>query len=259
MRIIPARAGFTAGERSERTGRMDHPRSRGVYSLSPALRGSGTGSSPLARGLPINRGDRTIPGGIIPARAGFTRSTTAPSRLWRDHPRSRGVYVISPFSMASRKGSSPLARGLPGSDGAHSGRHGIIPARAGFTVVRTPRKENSWDHPRSRGVYIASIDAYWSRLGSSPLARGLPTRRHGRARIERIIPARAGFTRSGVREVCEAWDHPRSRGVYLVVGVKPRKGRGSSPLARGLRPPPRVRREHHGIIPARAGFTSGGP
>ena len=53
-------------------------------------------------------------------------------------------------------------------------------------------------------------------------------------------------------------DHPRSRGVYpedLVIFASPE---GSSPLARGL--PAAVSRDGpvRGIIPARAGFTSGG-
>ena len=50
-------------------------------------------------------------------------------------------------------------------------------------------------------------------------------------------------------------DHPRSRGVYSLPSLLRPSGRGSSPLARGLR---RVSLEMCGddrIIPARAGFT----
>ena len=54
-------------------------------------------------------------------------------------------------------------------------------------------------------------------------------------------------------------DHPRSRGVYF--GLKPDSAitGGSSPLAQGLHR--RSGETHHRerIIPARAGFTSGGP
>ena len=50
------------------------------------------GSSPLARGLRQVPGLRHPMGGIIPARAGFTKVEKA-LRLYReDHPRSRGVY-----------------------------------------------------------------------------------------------------------------------------------------------------------------------
>ena len=50
-------------------------------------------------------------------------------------------------------------------------------------------------------------------------------------------------------------DHPRSRGVYRRRRRECAHGRGSSPLARGLRlktSPPIC---PDGIIPARAGFT----
>ena len=71
-RIIPARAGFTGGRPPPRCRISDHPRSRGVYLNAVAGGNAETGSSPLARGLPVvNSGPaRTV--GIIPARAGFT-------------------------------------------------------------------------------------------------------------------------------------------------------------------------------------------
>ena len=52
--------------------------------------------------------------------------------------------------------------------------------------------------------------------GSSPLARGLL--RHPTAVLLQrgIIPARAGFTRSGRGRGMRAGDHPRSRGVYML-------------------------------------------
>ena len=90
--IIPARAGFTFGGYRRPACRQDHPRSRGVYRFDPALVGGLVGSSPLARSLRVPacraRGVR----GIIPARAGFTRSRRSPPPRSGDHPRSRGVY-----------------------------------------------------------------------------------------------------------------------------------------------------------------------
>ena len=50
------------------------------------------GSSPLARGLLIGRGDSPEAAGIIPARAGFTDVVEAVAGGGADHPRSRGVY-----------------------------------------------------------------------------------------------------------------------------------------------------------------------
>ena len=53
-------------------------------------------------------------------------------------------------------------------------------------------------------------------------------------------------------------DHPRSRGVYVVLADHRVQVVGSSPLARGLRPHLRRRVYWTGIIPARAGFTEEG-
>ena len=51
------------------------------------------GSSPLARGLHVERQAGTVGLGIIPARAGFTEGREPESRPESDHPRSRGVYT----------------------------------------------------------------------------------------------------------------------------------------------------------------------
>ena len=72
--IIPARAGFTRFARRRRIMTEDHPRSRGVYHAVPPNPRIMFGSSPLARGLLISAAGRPRPVGIIPARAGFTRS-----------------------------------------------------------------------------------------------------------------------------------------------------------------------------------------
>ena len=90
----------------------DHPRSRGVYTTYVTVLAGMLGSSPLARGLQ-RRLVRLIEHlGIIPARAGFTDFHDLCFGLFEDHPRSRGVYVVSVSRTGSRRGSSPLARGL---------------------------------------------------------------------------------------------------------------------------------------------------
>ena len=72
--IIPARAGFTAVQYFRHDRSQDHPRSRGVYYKYTIRCEAGSGSSPLARGLRFRRFDQAWGDGIIPARAGFTRS-----------------------------------------------------------------------------------------------------------------------------------------------------------------------------------------
>ena len=132
------------------------------------------GSSPLARGLRRPRYRPRYGHGIIPARAGFTRTTTS--------------------TRSTEAGSSPLARGLPVNLHLADGRVGIIPARAGFTCwSRTPLGGRA-DHPRSRGVYGRRRDPPAGANGSSPLARGLPPLQFPTVDAFGIIPARAGFT-----------------------------------------------------------------
>ena len=213
--IIPARAGFTASSLTAHGFRGDHPRSRGVYAGLIGQDAGTSGSSPLARGLRLLSNVRRDSVGIIPARAGFTPANRILAVLDRDHPRSRGVYVILACSFEARLGSSPLARGL----------------RTRATMRGTP----SGDHPRSRGVYFPDGVVDILERGSSPLARGLQCELAREFAELRIIPARAGFTTQG-------------RAYDLLQ-------QGSSPLARGLLAQRKDELGLERIIPARAGFT----
>ena len=234
-RIIPARAGFTALVVHRPGDRRDHPRSRGVYWARAWVEGRLAGSSPLARGLrtivPVKVGGR----GIIPARAGFTGRPALARGAVRDHPRSRGVYRPAGTNSSRRSGSSPLARGL---------------LRVSISSSGDPA-----DHPRSRGVYTTASVHLRVYAGSSPLARGLQRGEISFVTGSRIIPARAGFTQLGYLDASLMRDHPRSRGVYRPRPSSPRRGSGSSPLARGLPVLGELVGPEAWIIPARAGFT----
>ena len=133
-------------------------------------------------------------GRIIPARAGFTRDRPLPTEQSQDHPRSRGVYRTEIIARPSTLW--------------------IIPARAGFTQAGPEARPGARDHPRSRGVYALRTRGGGRPRGSSPLARGLHAPRRGADQRLRIIPARAGFTRSPNLITINYGDHPRSRGVY---------------------------------------------
>ena len=214
--IIPARAGFTRQEPARHHRARDHPRSRGVYGTL-----SGTDS-----GTPW----------IIPARAGFTIPPIRKEPLQWDHPRSRGVYAIRRGGRSAVRGSSPLARGLPGDLGGDGDEAGIIPARAGFTFAG--------NRPAGRS------------RGSSPLARGLPVAGEHEQVAVRIIPARAGFTgRHPRRRLGRPGSSPLARGLPTCTPSCTRGGPGSSPLARGLLLTLPDGGTKVGIIPARAGFT----
>ena len=235
--IIPARAGFTCALVCGRPVLGDHPRSRGVYSFARSLESRSSGSSPLARGLQTYDALKWIVQRIIPARAGFT-------------------WICRTGTVCCR-GSSPLARGLRDAEGRPQLRDRIIPARAGFTELCLRNQARRGDHPRSRGVYRASRSSTVAKVGSSPLARGLLARATITVFVDGIIPARAGFTSRPCSSCGRCPDHPRSRGVYFTSTHTASIRAGSSPLARGLRMSTTDARGHTGIIPARAGFTSG--
>ena len=181
---------------------------------------------------------------------------TRHTQIAPDHPRSRGVYRRMAGFDTDSVGSSPLARGLLDSPHLIPPRPRIIPARAGFTMMHSTQTHPCTDHPRSRGVYNPAIPQPTFGTGSSPLARGLQgIRKYCHHRV-RIIPARAGFTCYSHMHITALSDHPRSRGVYLGVGVRVILGPGSSPLARGLHPLDSYSPTEYRIIPARAGFTT---
>ena len=133
--IIPARAGFTFPPAVPSSDSGDHPRSRGVYCLYASRTDLRSGSSPLARGLPLGIGDGVYNGRIIPARAGFTFQVILSATEREDHPRSRGVYSPAWNPPSGVRGSSPLARGLLQPERGAPRIRRIIPARAGFTFM----------------------------------------------------------------------------------------------------------------------------
>ena len=172
-----------------------------------------------------------------------------------DHPRSRGVYDLGVGTKGIGSGSSPLARGLLSTHAPPRPEPGIIPARAGFTIQIVSQHGLTRDHPRSRGVYQATLRCDVAYGGSSPLARGLRVPIHPDRLERRIIPARAGFTAWPAARSCTSWDHPRSRGVYSSGCLASQRRAGSSPLARGLHGRTWLTVPEGRIIPARAGFT----
>ena len=176
--------------------RPAHPRSRGEHGRRPIAIFAVRGSSPLARGTRgADRGIRRR-GRLIPARAG---NTTGDYRISFDnaaHPRSRGEHAGTDASAASRAGSSPLARGTQERYCEQIARRRLIPARAGNTGMRLMDWRRSSAHPRSRGEHPDMSKPAPTLYGSSPLARGT---RNGvsfcRMNI-RLIPARAGNTKT---------------------------------------------------------------
>ena len=135
-RIIPARAGQTAGYSLAVWVESDHPRACGAnFVVNPDLEHL-YGSSPRVRGK-----RRVLTAGlhaarIIPARAGQTRYPPACNTVNTDHPRACGANTDNGQTVATRNGSSPRVRGKLDRWEARRHRRRIIPARAGQTWLR---------------------------------------------------------------------------------------------------------------------------
>ena len=110
-------------------------------------------------------------------------------------------------------------------------------------------------HPRSRGDHRSARWESSISWGSSPLARGPRGIGDAGHVAWGLIPARAGTTVT----LNSFWGflraHPRSRGDHTAAKASGQSYQGSSPLARGPRPPPYQPLVRVGLIPARAGTT----
>ena len=179
--------------------------------------------------------NRPRPARLIPAHAGKTRNGVSPASQGWAHPRSRGENMTLFIDVSFQGGSSPLARGkLPGSTAGYA-QAGLIPARAGKTTQSHSGRSAAPAHPRSRGENPDRRGLRDRAGGSSPLARGKHRARDRLVSTLRLIPARAGKTRSIPTPPQGTAAHPRSR------------GENSGTMVIGHRPP--------WLIPARAGKT----
>ena len=121
-----------------------------------------------------------------------------------------------------------------------------------------PTRRTIPDHPRACGANEASDLAEAASDGSSPRVRGKHDCQTSRRSGYRIIPARAGQTRRGVRVSSTSPDHPRACGANSCSLSRLSSTSGSSPRVRGKL---RSRYRHaicYRIIPARAGQTLAG-
>ena len=213
------------------------------------------GSSPRARGT--QRWSRKVSGDrrFIPARAGNTCRSIAPSCRHTVRPRARGEHYLGVTGWPFAAGSSPRARGTREEGRGATVRPRFIPARAGNTCSdQSPDPAHSV-HPRARGEHPDQEAGDRRGDGSSPRARGT----HGRERLlvegGRFIPARAGNTHAQCVTMAERTVHPRARGEHGTAFRVIIPSGGSSPRARGTLLARLGGAPPHRFIPARAGNT----
>ena len=130
-------------------------------------------------------------------------------------------------------GSSPRVRGTEANVVRCNGRIGIIPARAGNSLVIALLMLIRRDHPRACGEQRWPRSATAPHMGSSPRVRGTDEPYAGHLIHDGIIPARAG--NSTPRQLCcrNNWDHPRACGEQSSNLPILCKAWGSSPRVRG--------------------------
>ena len=277
VRIIPARAGQTPSDVRVVGVSADHPRACGANPTGSRSPVSRSGSSPRVRGKRCAIGHQITNMRIIPARAGQTASVERRGRGQTDHPRACGANRGRAPRRDFERGSSPRVRGKQPSLGSCMLLSRIIPARAGQTRHCGVWVAQYADHPRACGANCPAGTSKMNGVGSSPRVRGKLAAHVLACRLHRIIPARAGQTRSRScpprtrRRIIPAragqtgWfmlagtvcpDHPRACGANHSDPRSPRVHSGSSPRVRGKQVGQLVEDTNPRIIPARAGQTS---
>ena len=233
--LIPARAGKTFARSIRSTSGRAHPRAGGENPLRTELRVKYTGSSPRGRGKPAAANDASAPVGLIPARAGKTRTPHAPSPRHRAHPRAGGENVWERVALGEAVGSSPRGRGKPAVSCPYEAAYGLLPARAGKTSERARDVALHEAHPRAGGENPRRQSRRTRGRGSSPRGRGKLWVWVCAGGCGRLIPARAGKTGLRVQAGTAQPAHPRAGGENLATVNDCPTASGSSPRGRGKR------------------------
>ena len=217
LRFIPACAGNTTDPPPPTPSGSVHPRVRGEHLLALCAVSVLAGSSPRARGTHPRELDLRLCPRFIPACAGNTKASHPHATHSAVHPRVRGEHAETETEREPQIGSSPRARGTPPFRAAHRNDDRFIPACAGNTPHSAHPRAIIAVHPRVRGEHVhARIDLF-DGFGSSPRARGTPSRFAHDGEINRFIPACAGNTRNSPVPPMRNTVHPRVRGEHLAV------------------------------------------
>ncbi len=173
--------------------------------------------------------------GITPAHAGNTICEAEITLVVRDHPRTRGEYLLWHYYLRPSQGSPPHTRGIPQPVPQPQPQPGITPAHAGNTEGFPKIIHANGDHPRTRGEYRLALTLLAIIWGSPPHTRGILACRYIDLRYGGITPAHAGNTHFPGKGLSPVRDHPRTRGEYLLHIVLCDHSVGSPPHTRGIR------------------------
>ena len=172
------------------------------------------------------------------------------------YPRVGGGNRQGKCSRRSDRGLSPRGRGKRSRVISSVSISGSIPAWAGETGASPPRGCRAAVYPRVGGGNPELLHAVIGNLGLSPRGRGKPRLTFTSAKSRGSIPAWAGETIMGKREICQAKVYPRVGGGNAYIPLLCAASLGLSPRGRGK--PfalPRLS-SPSGSIPAWAGETA---
>ena len=133
--------------------------------------------------------------------------------------------------------SSPHGRGKPRNRLRRPWCVRFIPARAGKTTTKKRSTPIKTAHPRAGGENSSAAHRNAVHVGSSPRGRGKRASAKVTTSLSRLIPARAGKTRSRVLRMLRGWAHPRAGGEDDSLPGCTSGWEGSSPRGRGKKLP----------------------
>lgn len=153
LRLTPAYTGNIGPALLLLPARWAHPRTRGEYALAGLSTLGVKGSPPHTRGIRILDCVRRPALGLTPAHAGNTSFSAIRSMMLGAHPRTRREYKEHTITIGAYQGSPPHTRGIHKPREVHAELHGLTPAHAGNTILRTRCRCCCMAHPRTRGEY----------------------------------------------------------------------------------------------------------
>ena len=145
------------------------------------------GSLPHGRGKDAEFVVTVAGGGITPAWAGKSRTSTGSCHFWEDHPRMGGEKPVAMHSLTTKAGSPPRGRGKDRFLATQSLVLRITPAWAGKSSPLDYTSNLHTDHPRVGGEKEHRV--LWC---THP--NGSPPRRRGKAHAPKVCQPFAGIT-----------------------------------------------------------------
>lgn len=151
---------------------LDHPRVGGEKISMSSTVFFWQGSPPHGRGKDAEFVVTVAGGGITPAWAGKSRTSTGSCHFWEDHPRMGGEKPVVMHSLTTKAGSPPRGRGKGWPPPPLGLSPRITPAQAGKSWIVQNWSRPHKEHPRVGGEKSGAVGQMTDKQGSPPRRRG---------------------------------------------------------------------------------------